>query len=559
MESGIDYDLVPGTNHLVDLDGSMAHSSHARGNKKEIVLIPTPSDDPDDPLNWSPYRKYLSVFCMVVYVYGVGVPSAAVYSVLTPISSKTGIAVADLNQGTGYMFLFFGLGCCIFQPLALQFGKRPIYLFSMLATTLIILWGPKAKDNGEYIGGKILQGLLGAPIESLCEITISDVFFEHERGTWMGVYAVALLTSNFMAPMVAGFIADGQSWEWVLYWCSIFSGVCFIILFFFMEETNFHRVVVIDDSSSVEKVDLIVSGNKKNSTAEVGTHIEPILSANENLNNEVEVIFSKPEDRIEIQHQPKTFSQKLSLIYHYEGFLLPYYLLEPFLTTCFPSVLWSGFLYGTSLMIFNVLNATSSTILSSPPYNFSSSMCGLAYISPVIFSFLFYFVSGYLADYFKITLAKRRNGISYAEDRLWVAVVYMMVVPGALILWGVGAYHQIHWFGLVFGMGCVGGTTILGCSAAVTYVVDSYKEVGASAMVVVIVIRNLISFAIGYGITPWVDNTGYQNTFIALCFISLAVISTFYLMVLFGPTFRDKTKRRYWKLVEHKRKIGAVH
>ncbi len=41
---------------------------------------------------------------------------------------------ANLRAGTGYMFLFFGWGCVIWQPLALQYGKRPVYLFSMLAT-----------------------------------------------------------------------------------------------------------------------------------------------------------------------------------------------------------------------------------------------------------------------------------------------------------------------------------------------------------------------------------------------------------------------------------------
>ena len=33
-----------------------------------------------------------------------------------------------------YQFLFFGWGCLVFQPLALQYGKRPVYLISILAT-----------------------------------------------------------------------------------------------------------------------------------------------------------------------------------------------------------------------------------------------------------------------------------------------------------------------------------------------------------------------------------------------------------------------------------------
>lgn len=57
-----------------------------------------------DPLNWSPRRKALSTVCMCVYTLMVGIASAAIYSVLEPISDATGLTLADLNAGTGYMY-----------------------------------------------------------------------------------------------------------------------------------------------------------------------------------------------------------------------------------------------------------------------------------------------------------------------------------------------------------------------------------------------------------------------------------------------------------------------
>jgi len=41
-------------------------------------------------------------------------------------------------------------------------------------------------------------------------------YFQHERGTYIGVYAFLLGGSNFFAPIIAGFIADAQGWQWVL-------------------------------------------------------------------------------------------------------------------------------------------------------------------------------------------------------------------------------------------------------------------------------------------------------------------------------------------------------
>lgn len=45
----IDDSVVPGTVHIVDLDHTMS-TKHSKGNS-EIVLVPTPSDDPDDPVS----------------------------------------------------------------------------------------------------------------------------------------------------------------------------------------------------------------------------------------------------------------------------------------------------------------------------------------------------------------------------------------------------------------------------------------------------------------------------------------------------------------------------
>lgn len=91
---------VPGTVHLVDLLGTM-HAQHAQGGQKDIVLVPAPSADLDDPLNWSPSRKALSTACMCIYTLMVGIASAAIYSVLAPISEDTGLSLNTLNEGTG--------------------------------------------------------------------------------------------------------------------------------------------------------------------------------------------------------------------------------------------------------------------------------------------------------------------------------------------------------------------------------------------------------------------------------------------------------------------------
>lgn len=87
----------------------------------------------------------------------------------------------------------------------------------------------------------------------------------------------------------------------------------------------------------------------------------------------------------------------------------------------------------------------------------------------------------------------------HSEYRLWLFSLSVLLVPGGLILWGVGAAHNVHWFGQVFAMGIIAFTNIVGLQLSVSYCIDSYRELSGEAMVTVILIRNTMSFAIGYG------------------------------------------------------------
>ena len=85
------------------------------------------------------------------------------------------------------------------------------------------------------------------------------------------------------------------------------------------------------------------------------------------------------------------------------------------------------------------------------------------------------------------------------EHRLWLYTVLMLFIPGGLFLWGIGAANQIHWFGLVFSMGMLGFALTIGCQLPISYCIDTYKDLGADAIVTVIIIRNTMSFAVSYG------------------------------------------------------------
>ncbi|RSL87237.1 hypothetical protein CDV31_016287 [Fusarium ambrosium] len=507
LSTGPPPDFVPGTVQLVDLEGrcGVAHAE----DQRDVVLIPAPSNNPDDPLNWSPARKRVFLACICIYCCGIGIPSAAIYSILVPISADSGLTMDALVAGTGYMFLTLGWGCLVWQPLAQKFGKRPVYLLSLLGTMGCMIWAPHATTGGQWSANKVLQGFFGAPVESLCEISVADVWFTHERGAYLSYYALFLAGSNFLAPVFGGFIDDGQGWQW-------FCGTGFLLCFFLMEETNFQRPIVLngDPGQALEPPvsDIPMTGEKTAASDEA----------------------SRTDSHQASPHMtwtPSSYWKKLRIIRAqdvYNDVSLLKGLIRPFIYFRFPVVVFSGFMYGSVICYFNVLNGTASLILSSPPFLYA----------------------GYLSDKFVLWKSRRNGGVMEPEFRLWLYIGLMVIIPSSLILWGVGAAREVHWFGLILAIGLIGATITAGASLPLAYCIDCYKELGADAVVTIILIRNTMSFAISYGITPWIDNMGLQNAFILLAFAALVQLALFLPMIKWGYTLRKSSVKTYWKYVQ---------
>lgn len=319
-----------------------------------------------------------------------------------------------------------------------------------------------------------------------------------------------------------------------------------------MEETNYSRHTIISPSTSTE--------------GSTPPSLIPALSTDEKkpaspIDQEASSDLESPPLTPPSSHTKKTYLDKLALVQRTalrKPTRLPGMIKRPLIFLTFPVIFYAGFSYGSNLIWFNVLNGTTSLILGGT-YNFPAAMVGLSYLSPLIGVALGSFYTGVLGDSFVLRLARRNNGVLEPEHRLWLFAPSLVLIPFGLVLWGVGAAHHIHWFGCVFAMAVIALTNTIGLQLSVSYALDSYKDLGGEAIITVILVRNTMSFAIGYGVTPWIDGMGLQNAFVVAACVGCVQCASFFAMVKWGKGLRRRSRERYGKYVRQMAESGLVH
>lgn len=489
---------TPGTVQLVDTNGIL-NVKHGEDHH-DIVLVPQPSDHPDDPLRWSKTRKTQNVFCIMAWCFF----AAAMISGLSPayvlIEADTGISVADLSTGNGLMYLSLGWGTLITQRLALNYGRRPTLVVSIVLTTLVTLWSAYVKSKGEFFANRIILGVVSSPMETLIEVVIGDVFFTHDRGFYMGIYCWTLWCGALLAPVASGFVANAMGWRWIQYIMTFIGAATSILTFFFFEETMYYRCTNENE----------IIGIQEQSQAAVGEMGAMEKTIQFDSNTDDAKFNTPPPDQASIarsleenttdraSESTKTRTEKLKMWglrdplqpTTFKFFLLPFRLLR------YPGMLFAGILVGGILSWYNVVGGSLALILSNEPYNFSTNTIGLTYLASVIGVSIGCFLSGWMSDIMAIKLARRNDGVMEPEHRLWICCVAIFAHPAGCLLYGVGASYNIHWVAIVFGLGLISMTLPIGSSLAFTYILDSYKEVAGEGLVSAILVRNLMGMSL---------------------------------------------------------------
>lgn len=463
----------PGTVKLQQLLSGSDAQKDAR-----IVLQPRPTDDPNDPLNWSKKQKIVNYTLACYYAMMVYAFVNATSPTWGPMGDELGFSSATLTNTYAIGCATLALGAPMLIPFALKYGSRPVYIFSSVAQFAISIWAAKTQTAGDWWGVNALQCWLGALAEVLIQMTIADLFFVHQRGLMNSIYIWVYNVGSNLAVVASGFITDGQGWRWVWWWCAIFFGAQFLMFFFGFEETKFTAPPVITGRQSSVLEPAQVQTMDKDEKEAMATPATPAYDLETTPSTDEDPARNPSIIHINANKPRKTYWQKLSILSTTPGpwsdFLRHSY--QPFLIlVSIPGVAFSSLTYAILVAYGTVMTTALSTYMLDPPYEFSASQIGLMSLAPFIGSTLGSIVVGPLSDYVALRLSKRNNGIYEPEFRFYCFLPFVPFQCAGAWYFAYALADGRHWSHVAVAYGiCNFGTAPLE-SLALTYMLDAYN------------------------------------------------------------------------------------
>lgn len=398
-------------------------------DKHGLPLVPQPSDNKDDPLNWSAALKF-AVLLQVSWLAFLGPMSAAVANpAFVPLSKVFDITIVEASYELTMYICFAGVGPLLLIPFANTYGRRPVYLAAHLVASMTNIAAGYSSSWSGLLATRAFNGIAGGTPPALGAATICDLYFMHERGFYMGVFTLFLTNGPHVAPLMGGFIAQYLGWAW-----------CFRIPGFI----------------------------------QLGTFAITLFCLPETLYSRKTTGLSKPNSYIDlITFRARLPNRKL----HLRDFWRNLYMLK-YLTVTIP-----GLYYMTAFGYGSVLFATTGSKLFKEFYHFNVYQTGLMLSIPLLIGCLIGEANaGWLTDWMVLRYAKKHNGERMPEARL-DALWFGLLVPVGVIIEGVclSHYETVSWVGAAFGMGIAN----LGLQAATTvtyaYTTDvSFATIGMS-------------------------------------------------------------------------------
>jgi len=147
--------------------------------------------------------------CFAVFINNFAAAGPAI-SIALQTEDFVGPPGPDFLSNVGKVSYFFtgtalvdGIGILFWMPIIVKYGRRPVYIISYGAYAACNIWAGVAKTYGSELTARIMIGFFSAAGLAVAPLTITDLFFLHERGAVMACLSPSILVGTALPWLVA--------------------------------------------------------------------------------------------------------------------------------------------------------------------------------------------------------------------------------------------------------------------------------------------------------------------------------------------------------------------
>lgn len=454
----------------------------------DIEFVTFHKNDPENPHNWSMFRKWLYTFVYSWAVISAAYGSSSLAGGLPLICEKYNVSDEVAVLTVSLMVIGFLVGPLLWAPLSEQIGRRPVYFVSFGLYTLFNVPVALSPNIGGVLVCRFLLGVFSS--SALTNVGASLVDLHNEtRGMAIAIFSFCPYSGPVFGGIVNGFISVDSGRYDLMVWVNMaFAGVMWILMALIPET---YAPVILKRRAKKLRAQ---TGNDKIMTEQEATPMTFSEMLNNNLYRPIKFCWQEP---------------VLVLVCAFVALI--YALLYAFF-----------FAYP---VIFGEL------------YGYKDDKIGLMYIPILIGALLAVLLTPVLEKQY---LAMKKRRTPTPEDRLVGAMIGSPFPCIALFILGATSYKHIIWVGpassgLAFGFGMV-----LIYYSLNNYIIDTYAKYAASALATKVFLRSAGGAAFPLFITQMYHGLGLQWASWLLAFLSLAMIVVPFSFYKFGGSLRAK-------------------
>ncbi|KAI9316980.1 major facilitator superfamily domain-containing protein [Dichotomocladium elegans] len=184
-------------------------------------------------------RQKLFFVTIAIMTCLLGLMSGFVYlPALKSIEEDLGISPQEANLTVTVYMIFGGISPLLAGPWSDRFGRRPIYLLSLLIFVITSTAIALAPNYPVLLTMRMLQAIGASGPMIISSGLIADISSPQERGGYFGILIASGQIAPIIGPVLGGLLSSTLSWRWIFWFLVIVGSTIFLIAAFFVSETS---------------------------------------------------------------------------------------------------------------------------------------------------------------------------------------------------------------------------------------------------------------------------------------------------------------------------------